>query len=243
MAVATGSADPRSLLLRHWHFGRQVLRGPDYDHEGQLENPLVLRAILMKPDNADLLEWARTCCSIGPYEGCHPLGGWSPGRSVLVTLHMENGDSLGYYYELFDGPGECDVQEHHTWAPYCTDLGGWRAVWDRFLLACFHFELAHLRPGLVMDVANREIACWHDMLCVEFAEAVPPFIFPTTPRVARHELRLHSRHIYQEAVHRGARLLDARVFALFPELVVEYIVQRSQLGPCWTTVRFSDWSN
>ena len=216
------------VALRHWHFGRVVVPGPDYDWDDQLEGPRCRRGVVARPSIRTLVEWAGTCLDD------NPLGGWSPGRSIVVTVEYHDGTEDTVYYALFDSgmtevpgsPGLIQVTE----SPNSPSAHGWPAptlwghVLDDFLTVLFQLELNHNSLGLVFRVIRREIGVWDAMLCFEFAMAVNRPVRSGDHADARDELFEHCRLHYHRAIHRHARLPDARVFSLFPELVLQYIV-------------------
>ena len=229
--VAMASMQLASLPLRHWHFGRQLESGPDYDNNDQLEDPTLVGAWLTLPEDSDLICWARSCCNVPLYELDSPTGGWSPGRSVLAMLETNDGTREGFYYKLHDGPDLCDVSAHPGCTSFNAAVAHWYPVWDRFLSVCLHFELSLHRMGLVMEVAEREVNFWDDPTCVDLAGG--------SAEEARGALIRYSSHWRREAFAKRAALLDARVFQHEPELVLTYIAQRrTPWATCTTSMRF-----
>ena len=232
-----------AMALRHWQFGRRVECGPDYDNFGsQLESPTLVRALIVEPDDLDLRCWAKMCCQVPPYEDQEALEGWSPGRSVVVELEEGDGTKTSYYYKLYDGPSPslCDIAPHPSPGQLSDDPAGWRKLWEKFVTICLHCELGYLiaAHGLDMFFFEREIGSWGDTLCVEFSAAVGRPVDAGNAQMARRELLAVSQGMYKAAISRRASLLDARVFQVYPELVVEYIAQRRQSGRSETPGRF-----
>ena len=124
------------VALRHWHFGRVVVPGPDYDWDDQLEGTRCRRGVVARPGIRTLVEWAETCLDT------NPLGGWSPGRSIAVTVeYHDDTDDETLYYALFDND-LIQVKE----VPGSTSAHGWPAptlwglVWDDFLTVLFSWS-------------------------------------------------------------------------------------------------------
>ena len=214
------------VALRNWHFGRIVVPGPDYDWDDQLEGTRCRRGVVARPGIRTLVEWAETCLDT------NPLGGWSPGRSIAVTVeYHDDTDDETLYYALFDSD-LIQVKE----VPGSTSAHGWPAptlwglVWDDFLTVLFQLELQRNSPGLVFSVASREIRVWNDDLCLEFAAAVHRPVPSADPDDARDELFEHCRVHNCRAIQRAAKLPDARVFCLFPELVLQHIACSRRAG-------------
>ena len=215
-----------SLPLRPWHFGRQVVPGPDYEDDDQLEAADLEGAWLQEPDDLALRAWAAICCEAPPDNMGNPLGGWSPGRSIVANLLREDGTLESFYYKLYDGPDLRDVDGHPSDNQFDASPARWRVVWERFLSACLHFEVLLHHTGLVMEVARREVDFWHDAICVELAAAMN---HPAgSAQQARDGLVIHSYQWYMATLARRANLLDARIFLHQPELVFTHIVQRSR---------------
>ena len=219
------------LPLRHWHFGRPVIAGPDYQDLDQFERDGLLDARLIEPDDADLRAWARSCCLVYPSEDDDPLEGWSPGRSIVARLDFA-GDFGGmvqeFYYKHHDDD-ECDAAADPTSTDaFNEDPTRWLIVWEKFLSCCIHWELHQGRFGLVMEVTRREVNHWADTICVELATSIYHPVRPGCARSARDELVANTKRWHLAAMVRRAALLDARVFQHMPELVVLHIVQRSR---------------
>ena len=211
--------------MRHWHFRRQLVAGPDFEEEGQLESPDLVAAWLMRPDDSDLLVWAKTCCSVGPFVGMHPLGGWSPGRSVPATLLLQDGTLDKVFYKLLD-EDESDVAGHPDPDTWSNDAMLWFPVWERFLSACLHFELRDSRPNLVMEVAQREVEAWDGGVVVDLARSAPRPSVGSSTHHARTALVQYTAQWYEQAIFRRASLLDSRIFLLYPELILQHTVLR-----------------
>ena len=217
-----------TLPLRHWQFGREVMAGPDYEDFDQLDRPSVLGAFLQEPIDADVRTWARSCCQVLPFDEDDPLGGWSPGRSIVARLDFNDGTSEEFYYKLHDN-AECDVAaDPMSTVAFNVDPMLWFAVWEKFLSCCIHWELQQGRFGLVMEVTRREVNHWADTICVELATSIYHPVRPGCARSARDELVANTKRWHLAAMVRRAALLDARVFQHMPELVVSHIVQRSR---------------
>ncbi len=64
------------------------------------------RFVVIPPARATLVEWARSCLGLGPYEGMHSCGGWSVFRSAVVAVHYGSvGKVEHFHYKL--GDSEC----------------------------------------------------------------------------------------------------------------------------------------
>ena len=163
-------------------------------------------------------------------------------RSVVVELEEGDGTKTSYYYKLYDGPSPslCDIAPHPSPGQFSDDPAAWRRLWEKFVTICLHCELGYLiaAHGLDMFFFEREIGSWDDTLCVEFSAAVGRPVDAGNAQMARRELLAVSQGMYKAAISRRASLLDARVFQVYPELMVEYIAQRRQSGRSETPGRF-----
>jgi len=65
------------------------------------------RFTIIPPSQSTLKEWVRSCLCLGPYQGHHSCGGWSPFRSAVVSVHygpieQEGEKTETYYHKLGD---------------------------------------------------------------------------------------------------------------------------------------------
>ena len=227
---------PRSSLqevrARPWHFGIEVVKGPAWEASGngneQLGDAALVHAVLMEPDYQTLLSWSCSCLTIlwaPPL--LNPLGGWSPGRSVVVEVHITGRERMCYYYKLFDEDA-CDIDLKLPHIPVLPPLGGWATVWRRFLFVSVSLQLQHLDDAgakyMLLEMITREVEAWNNELCLDFCIALN--LHATGSIEAKRQIVTWSRRCITQRYTSLAKQLDARVYQLRPLLVLDYIVRR-----------------
>ena len=229
------------VAARHWHYGMQIAAGPAYEESGfrnQIDGPTIVRCTLVRPTVQVLAEWATSCMAIRSCANYDPWGGWSPGRSVVAEVEQVEPTGIQineFYYKLFDFD-EADVDLAPGVDGSHLTPESWCEVWKQFIFISARLalcDMAMLPDGidassLVPDMISREIAEWNGDIVLNIAKHIG--FIGDGHDTARTFLAQWSVGCYWDRLRALARWGDSRVFQLWPNIVVELLVNCGALA-------------
>ena len=220
--------DATPVRVRPWQYGARVTEGPNCEHD-VFEHENVVVSVLRKPDPETLAWWAKGCTIASHWD--FPNGGYSPGRSALVTVWSGLGPLLGsqdFCFKIYD-----DNMTDIELVPGCEgtcDMEAWWGVWEQFIRMSIYLMLRYLdaprqfhHPTLnwTEEMIVFEINhWWHDVIVSEVGTAL---LNETNLQECRKKLIARSRAYSKKWLFRLGRAGWAPVFQLYHELCVALV--------------------